>query len=250
MIVDWGPLRAELTLWRAAGLELPFWWRDDDAIAPTKALEKLHELSAQTGVPVHLAIIPAQACADLAGGLSEQFVPVVHGWKHISHAASGEKNAEFCAGRGAAARADLDAALREMKSLFGTRLSPMFVPPWNRIDMDLMPVLAELGYDAVSTYRPRGEAYAAPGVVQINTHLDPIHWRGTRGLLDPAILVSQIVALLKERREGLTDNHEPLGYLTHHLVHDDDIWEFSEQFLKEICDGPIRLYRHDRKSEL
>jgi len=121
------------------------------------------------------------------------------------------------------------------------------VPPWNRIAPEVVAGLAKAGFDAVSTYNPRKTALAAPVVAQINTHIDPIFWRGHRGLVNPDILVSQVVTLLQDRRAGLTDSQEPLGYLTHHLVHDTDIWEFSRQFLLEICDGPVRLYRHDGK---
>ncbi|MBO9476398.1 polysaccharide deacetylase [Shimia sp. R11_0] len=247
MKVDWHPLRRELTLWRTEGRELPFWWRDDDAVAPTEALEQLAALSAAVAMPVHLAIVPKHATEALAKGLSPQFVPVVHGWSHISHSPDGVKNAEFGAGREAAAVADLKAAYRRMTTLFGARLAPMFVPPWNRMDDALFTHLAPSGFDAVSAYNARTSPEAAPGVAQINTHLDPIFWRGTRGLVDPEVLVSQIVTLLKERRGMITDNQEPLGYLTHHLVHDADIWEFSRQFLQEMGGGPVRLYRHDEK---
>jgi hypothetical protein len=249
--IDWTPLRTELAQWRADGLELPFWWRDDDAAAPTKALDQLASLSSETEVPVHLAIIPKDATEALARDLPECFVPAVHGWAHVSHTPESEKNAEFGAGRAAsAALADAAMGLVRLKSLFGDRVVPMFVPPWNRIAPDVVAGLAEAGFDAVSTYNPRKSALAAPGVAQINTHIDPIFWRGHRGLVDVETLVPQIVTLLKDRRAGRTDNQEPLGYLTHHLVHDADIWEFSRQFLLEICEGPVRLYRHDGKGNL
>ncbi|SMP03228.1 polysaccharide deacetylase family protein [Shimia sagamensis] len=248
MIVDWTPLQAELAQWRAEGLELPIWWRDDDAIAPTEALDTLTALSEAVGVPVHLAVIPKDATDELAGNIAECFVPVVHGWAHVSHTPDGVKNAEFGAGRPAGtALQDASEGLVRLKSLFGDRVAPMFVPPWNRITPEIVAGLAEAGYDAVSTYNPRQTALAALGVAQINTHIDPIYWRGHRGLVEAETLVSQAVTLLQDRRAGLTDNQEPLGYLTHHLVHDADIWEFSRQFLLEICEGPVRLYRHDGK---
>ncbi|WP_294222008.1 polysaccharide deacetylase family protein [uncultured Shimia sp.] len=248
MRIDWSPLQAELAQWRADGLELPFWWRDDDAIAPTAALDTLTSLSEETGVPVHLAIIPKDATDALAKDIAECFVPVVHGWAHLSHTPDGVKNAEFGTGRPASDALD-DAAkgIARLQFLFGDRLAPMFVPPWNRISPEVVAGLAEVGFNAVSTYNPRKSALAAPGVAQINTHIDPIFWRGHRGLVDAETLVSQIVTLLQDRRAGLTDTQEPLGYLTHHLVHDADIWEFSRQFLLEICGGPVRLYRHDGK---
>lgn len=247
MKVDWLPLRAELRAWQEADLSLPLWWRDDDAIAPTEELEQLAALSVEVGVPVHLAVIPRDATQALADELSDQFVPVVHGWAHANNQVEGKK-AEFGLGRDpGAARVDLQQAVARMKALFGVRLAPMFVPPWNRFDPALLPVLAELGFDALSTYLPRKAAEPVAGVTQINTHIDPIFWRGTRGLVPAEELVAQTVALLQARRAGTQDNAEPLGYLTHHLVHDADIWEFSKQFMIEMCEGPVRLYRHDTK---
>jgi len=247
MKVDWSPLKHELGEWRAAGLTLPLWWRDDDAVAPTESLARLESLSATSGVPVHLAVIPRDATRSLADDLSDQFIPVVHGWAHVNNQTEGKK-AEFGMGRDAhAARLDLQQSLARMRDLFGARLAPMFVPPWNRFDAALLPTLADFGIDALSTYLPRQTATPIAGVTQINTHIDPIFWRGTRGLVPPDDLVAQTVALLQARRTGMQDNAEPLGYLTHHLVHDADIWEFSQQFMQEMCDGPVRLYRHDTK---
>ncbi|MEQ9692979.1 polysaccharide deacetylase family protein [Shimia sp. SDUM112013] len=252
MKVDWAPLRAELRHWHTAGLVLPFWWRDDDAVAPTAALERLIDVADAAGVPAHLAIVPREAREDMARHVAEtpSLVPVVHGWAHQNHAPAMQKKAEFGLGRDmTSATRDLQAALKRMRDLFGAALAPMFVPPWNRIDPGLMPVLAKLEFDAVSTYLPRKRPEAAQGLVQINTHLDPIFWRGTRGLVASDELVSRTVALLQDRRQGRADNAEPFGYLTHHLVHDADIWEFSKQFLNEICQGPVTLYRHDQKEQ-
>ena len=252
MRIDWKPLRDEFALWRSDGLHLPFWWRDDDAIEPTDALQKLSDLANASGIPVHLAVIPRYA-TDALGQIVRQttdLIPVVHGWAHENHAPPDLKKAEFGATRDIeASRADLERSLACLKDLFADRLAPMFVPPWNRIDPALMTPLAEAGYNAISTYLPRREPDAAPGLAQINTHLDPIFWRGTRGLVAPDDLVALTVALLKDRRRAITDNSEPFGYLTHHLVHDADIWEFSRQFLQEMSDGPMRPYRHDRKEQ-
>lgn len=252
MKVNWQALREELKLWRGSGLVLPFWWRDDDAIEPTPQLEILAGLAETSGVPVHLAVIPRDATEALAQAICarKSLIPVVHGWAHENHAPADLKKAEFGATRPIdECRQDFEQALRRLTLLFGDRLSPMFVPPWNRIDPALMAPLAEAGFTAVSTYLPRREPDAAPGLAQINTHLDPIFWRGTRGLVAPEDLVALAVALLRDRRRAITDNAEPFGYLTHHLVHDADIWEFSKQFLHEMCDGPIHLYRHDRKEQ-
>ena len=40
-LAGWAALDAELDLWAAAGRVAGGWWRDDDAVAPTPALESL-----------------------------------------------------------------------------------------------------------------------------------------------------------------------------------------------------------------
>ena len=66
MTVDWANLDAELAIWRAEGLHLPIWWRDDDAIAPTPALDRLAALAEDLSLPVHIAVIPKHAEPALA----------------------------------------------------------------------------------------------------------------------------------------------------------------------------------------
>ena len=99
-MIDWRPLEAELDL-ISPDDPLPLWWRDDDAIASTPALDRLIAQSGAVGLPVHLAVIPAHADRSLATRLSETacLIPVVHGWAHANHAPAGQKKAEFGAHR-------------------------------------------------------------------------------------------------------------------------------------------------------
>ncbi|MBI1172472.1 polysaccharide deacetylase [bacterium] len=243
MKIDWTPVVQEQRLWRAAGLDLPLWWRDDDAIAPTAALDQLIALSDAVGLPVHLAVIPRRATAELAVRVAGAgcLIPVVHGWVHQNHAPAEAKKAEFGATRPPGAALDeARQGLAQLQKLFGARLQAMFVPPWNRIAPEVVAGLAPLGFAAVSTFGPRRAATAAPGLAQINTHLDPIDWRGGRGLVDPADLVRQLAQLMADRRLGLTDNREPLGLLTHHLAHDSATWEFTRQVIMVLLAGPSR----------
>lgn len=240
---DWTLLDAELARWAAAGLTLPVWWRDDDAVAPSDALGRLAALSGQLRLPVHLAVIPAAAEPALAQVVAAhpQLIPVVHGWAHRNHAPEGAKKAEFGDHRPPdRMRAEARAGLQRLRDLFGAALRPMFVPPWNRVAPGLVPALPDLGFAMLSTFTPRKAAEAAPGLAQINTHLDPIDWRGSRSLADPATLIAQIAAQLADRRLGHTDRDEPYGILTHHLVHDAAIWDFTAALLGRLMAGPTR----------
>jgi hypothetical protein len=241
MTPDWQPLRAELRLWRAGGLDLPIWWRDDDAVRPTPALERLAALSEALSLQVHLAIIPAQAEAALSTYVAEQdhLIPLVHGWAHRNHSPATEKKAEFGQVRETAPQ-EMSKALHRMQNLFADKVLPVFVPPWNRIHPACLAPLAQAGYRALSTFGARAAPEACPGLLQINTHLDPIDWKGTRGLIDPDLLIQRLVALLAARRRQEADRVEPLGYLTHHLVHDEAIWTFSRTLIDELTAGGAR----------
>lgn len=237
MTLDWGPLRQSLAACRAAGVDVPFWWRDDDAVAVTPALERLMELSGETGCPVHLAIIPAHADPALAAEIdTDVLIPVVHGWAHADHSAAGEKKNEFQTPRSGA----IDEAAQgfaRMRALFGDDLRPMFVPPWNRVNDTVVTALPAQGYGALSTFGPRAHVEAAGDLAQINTHLDPIWWKGTRNLVSPEHLIAQTAAHLEARRTGTEDATEPFGLLTHHLVHTPAIWSFTRAFLHEMMAG-------------
>lgn len=243
MTVDWTPLRGELAKWSAEGLTLPLWWRDDDAVTATKALDQLVALSEDMGLPVHIAVIPKHADASLSGAVADhpdRLIPLVHGWAHENHAPDGQKKAEFGA-RNARSLEDAENGVLRLSTLFGPRLVPCFVPPWNRMDMALAPDLSAMGYTTLSTYGPRTADFAAKGLRHINTHIDPINWRGDRSAVPVEQVIDRLVQTLIDRRKGHTDVAEPLGLLTHHLVHDPSIWDITKALLTELLSGPVDL---------
>ncbi len=238
MKVNWSPLTRELAIWRGEGLRLPIWWRDDDAVSGTPALERLGSLAADLGMPVYVAAVPDNVDATLAPAVEAQpsIIPVVHGWRHLSHAPEGAKNAEFGHPREGAAE-ELEQALQGLRAVFADQLVPLFVPPWNRVDESFLPVLQAVGYGGFSTYGARKSTPPTAGLVQINTHIDPIFWRGHRGLVEPDTLISGLTSTLQFRRTGEVDPTEPLGLLTHHLVHTEAVWDFSRDVLQVLLDG-------------
>ncbi|MDU9002292.1 polysaccharide deacetylase family protein [Sedimentitalea todarodis] len=240
---NWTPLDTELDRWSAAGLSLPLWWRDDDAIAMTPALDRLQDLARRLEIPLHLAVIPAEADTSLAESIDPFMIPVVHGWSHTNHAPNGEKKAEFGAHRPIEEmHAETAQGMNCLRTLFGDAFVPMFVPPWNRVAAGLLPTLPVQGFGMLSTFTPRSNAFAAPGLTQINTHLDPINWRVGKTLHHPDILIRQIATQLSDRRKNRADREEPYGILTHHLVHDTAIWNFTEALLSRLLQGPTHIW--------
>jgi hypothetical protein len=240
MTADWAPLDTELAAWDQAGLSLPLWWRDDDAIEPTAALNQLSDMADRLGLLVHLAIIPAFVQDALVDAVSDHpLIPVVHGWSHQNRAPAGQKKAEYPDNRPLAdMTVEVAKSRATLTDIFGDALCPMFVPPWNRITPDLIAALPMAGYKTLSTFTPRKTPTTARDLVQVNTHLDPISWRGGKSLIAPAALINQVARQLSDRRTGIADNDEPYGILTHHLVHDTAIWEFTEVLISRLLRGP------------
>ncbi|WP_334546264.1 polysaccharide deacetylase family protein [Rhizobium leguminosarum] len=221
--IAWDPLCRELDRWQAAGRVARFWLRDDDAVEPTPALETLMVLAGENDIPLTLSVIPGLTGEALAARLVEEtaITVVVHGWSHTNHAGPEAKKQELGGERPAdAVLGELREGFRLLERLHPARFLPMLVPPWNRIDAALIPALPELGFAALSVY---GRARQGGPVPLLNTHVDIIDWHGTRGGRGEAELVAELVAELRDRFAG---SEEPVGVLTHHLVHDAAAWDF------------------------
>lgn len=224
-------LREEFDRLAAEGRRIGFWWRDDDAVAPGAALDRLLGTLANCALPVSLAVVPSRAEPALAERLrGEDGVTVlVHGWRHANHAPPSDKKAEFGSRRPLAERAgEAGQGLAAIMGTFGPRALPVFVPPWNRIAPDLVPRLPVLGYRALSCF---GEPRGSDGIDRIDTHLDPVDWRGTRSLASPEALTAMM-------RRALARGADTLGFLTHHLVFDEPLWSFCEEMAALAADHP------------
>lgn len=241
----WQRLDGVLAKARAAGRTLDVWWRDDDAVAPTPALERLLACAARWQVPLALAVIPARATPALAARLREErrVTVLVHGLAHQNHAPPDEKKAEFGAHRLAEVMAvEARSARDQIDALFGAQALPVFVPPWNRVAPALLPMLADEGYAALSTFKRRTAREAAPGLVALNTHWDPIDWKGGGGLADEAGLIELMAGLITEELASPPGTLEPIGLLTHHLVHDGWIDRFLDAMIGRLLASGVARF--------
>jgi hypothetical protein len=233
----WQPLRAELARWIHANRSARFWLRDDDAVKPTEALERLLALSGKNAVPLTLAVIPGHAENALAARLANEVdvTVAVHGWSHENHALKDEKKQELGSHRPReAVVGQLQDGYTRTEGLFPQRFVPVLVPPWNRIDPLLLPELPKLGFEALSVIGPARPKHMAFLPV-INTHVDLMDWHDTRCCRDHGELVAAIVKELQQRFDG---SGEPIGILTHHLVHDDSAWAFLRTLFAVTAEAP------------
>jgi hypothetical protein len=208
----------------AQGARIPFWWRDDDAETATPALDRLLDLRARHNVPLALAVVPKHATERLAQRIreNEDVVVLQHGWQHRNHAPEGEKKAELGAHRPAPVMLEeLRLGFDRLAALMPKRFLPVLVPPWNRVSEEVRNRRLEVGLAGLSVFGP------APSEDShwVNTHLDIFEWRPARRPLEPA---TAYAALSNEVRRRLTGDPEPIGIMTHHLVHQDESWSLLD----------------------
>lgn len=245
-MTGWAAVERELDAWAAAGRTATFWWRDDDAGTVTPPLERLLDLAARCGQPLALAVIPADtddASTACLAGLDDRVQVLQHGFAHRNHARANEKKCELLApGRRPEILTELANGGAVLKQRFGDRAKAILVPPWNRIDGDLLARLPELGFTGLSTYKPRVAAEPLPGLRQVNCHVDLMLWAPERRFAGEAAVLEALIDHLAARRLGRADPEEATGIMTHHAVHDEAAWAFLEALLDRLSRHPAAAF--------
>jgi hypothetical protein len=237
----WLWLGRELDAWADTGKSADFWWRDDDATGPGGSLDRLVGLSYNWDAPLALAVIPSRLEPELVDFLQNRTLITVlqHGYAHENHAAHGQRKLELGGSRASAKTvADLQRGYHILEQHFADRFKPVLVPPWNRIDGQVVTRLSEIGFAGISTMKVRRNAYPAPGLLQVNTHLDPVNWRHQGGFIGVYPAIAILIQHLQARRTGYRDIDEPTGILTHHLVQNEAVWHFLEDLLQFLSNHP------------
>ena len=123
------------------GVAADLWLRDDDATEPSPALDRLLALSDRYAVPMTLAVIPEPTGDALARRLdnADKIDVAVHGWAHRNHARPEEKKRELGLHRPKdTVLGELRAGFEKLQTLYPSRFVPVLVPPWNRIDPEIV----------------------------------------------------------------------------------------------------------------
>jgi hypothetical protein len=241
-------LKQELDCWADQSLTARLWVRDDDAQELSEPLSRLRVMVQDYKITIGLAVIPGLLRAELLdflAGAKQEFFPMCHGWKHINHG-SEERPSEFGSDRPLSSLlSEADLAYQKFVEFFG-RTKVIFVPPYNRIDRALIAALPSLGYAGVSLGASSLETRLArlaekiwlpaiklPGhstVAWLNAQIDLMDWK-RRTAQDTELIGAKLIGHLRLRRRGLIRAEFPIGLLTHHLAHDDDVWRLCNDVL-------------------
>ncbi len=230
MIDDlWCPGRDALDRAHAAGRRIDVWLRDDDCVAPTTALERLASLCGGAGLPILLAVIPAPAQDALAPWIAAHpaVTPCQHGFAHADHAPPGERARELGGRPVETVLGELERGRAKLRGVFGPALCDVLVPPWNRIDADVIPRLPGLGFSALSCFAPTPDTSPIP---RLDSDLDIVDWRGGR--------VGRPLDDLARKLAGIVARGDRLGILTHHLAHDAAAWDALGALLDRLAAHP------------
>lgn len=238
----WRRLDATLRKAEQSARTIPVWIRDDDAVASTPELDRFLALLDRWRLPVGIAAIPGMTGMSLVERCRSRPGTdlLVHGLAHLNHAPGDAKKAEFGAHRPIGAMlAELEMAKSRLAALAGDLVLPVLVPPWNRIAPDIVAALPGLGFRGISTFADPKPGDTPAGLVRANTHWDPIDWREGGGLGDEASLIESLTRLIAMRSAPVSGRAlEPIGLLTHHLVHDGWVDRFLEEVLGRLAASP------------
>ena len=219
-------LNHELAIWRRAWHVPILWWRDDDSREPTWRLDRLLEI--RRDLPLTLAVIPDVDLSPLANRLAAAANVNVaqHGVDHTNKLAPGGPRSEFAA---SATQQAIDTAVAAGRArMAAAGLPPLtFVPPWNEPSDRLITAIAEAKYNS---YSIGVNGHARGGLKHIGAQVDILRWKDKPHFKGRRRVFDAIREQLEARRKrGAFD--EPLGILTHHLVHDEAAWRFIEWFV-------------------
>ncbi|MDR2123975.1 MAG: hypothetical protein LBP38_03200 [Desulfovibrio sp.] len=203
---------------------ISFWWRDDDVggegrnflrrLLNEQRLGMMLALLAKYDIPAVFAITPYNLLPRGAGqvALLKKYSAylAVHGISHKNNAGSDVSPSEFPDGCDVEASASAVLKhIRELADIFGDRLLPVFVPPWNNMDERLKEKLPACGITVVSAFNNAGTA----GRSVWNADIDLIDWK-IRNLRDPRDILRDIVRLLgneEVRSIGMMNHYKLLG---------------------------------------
>jgi len=197
-------------------------FRDDDAGWGDDRLLELITRFEGYGLPLDLAVIPAELTNGLAERLRARHVGLhQHGYAHVNHEREGRK-CEFGPSRNYLQQRNDIAAGRDILDALLGRIAPIFTPPWNRCTLDTAHAALDLGFSVLSREH-RAEPFGLDGLAELPVHLDVAR-------LSPEELDERFAALVGDGR--------PIGVMFHHAVMDREAFDRAAELLHLLA-------RHD-----
>lgn len=187
-------------------------------------LRRLVEQARRADIPLSLSVIPTLLSPELCKWVNRYTSVTVlqHGTDHCD-AGGGVGPTQFDPQEAPHAIARRLVEGWTALSGFHRRL-PVYVPPWHDLTPNTAAAAAMAGLESISAWG----APAAQG--RVDVHLDLMRWRGPPRFAGSQRVLGRLTRELRKRRVQRRWQ-EPIGLLTHHLVHDDAAWRFLDTLL-------------------
>lgn len=214
---------------------LKVFFRNDDGGWADKRLQKLANEFIQQDLPLDIAVIPdalsvqSSSIINALLDASSRIAIHQHGFTHANHQLSG-RSCEFGSDRNLQQQQhDIAAGQQKLAAEFGSRVAPVFTPPWNRCTSDTAVALQALGIQYLSRIinsDPIGNA-----VSELPVAVDWLKKRkGVR--LTTAEMVDYICTLLN------TDD-QVFGVMLHHEHMDQSNRLLLRQLVEALRQSPV-----------
>lgn len=228
---------------QAAGTPRRVFFRADDVAVPSRSFTALAEVFVRHGAPLSPALVPVwlteRRLAGLKATVGDAFSSWCwhqHGYQHKNHEDTGKKY-EFGPSRPAEdKRRDITRGRDRLQRLLGDDFSPVFTPPWNRVDEETLLILKDARFTALS--RSTGAKPSAEGILpDTPVHVD-LH---TRKEEDPGESWENLYAELETALQW-----DVCGIMIHHQRMNRAAVEFLDLLLRLLKDAPgMELVRID-----
>lgn len=252
----------ELDLWQTKALVARVWWRDDDAKSSNDAFSRLMDIAEQAGIPLILAVSPGlaeDAFLLRVGGITNVSF-AAHGYRHVNHN-KGSRKAEFGPDRPVdEMRQEIEELAGKFISEFPKRALAIFVPPWHVLDPRLVPDLLRVGFQVISMQhrrvlrilyraaanmpapnfaypRPWSERTLEAGIARLDCSTELLKYPSDGATANP-FMFDEFLGALRLRRWGFVPAARPIGFLTHHLQHDEIAWRQLSTLVKSLAQHP------------
>ncbi len=214
---------------------MQLFFRNDDLGWNKPEFDRLLNLFIQTNQKLNAAAIPsvcAEAYSESFFDNAKDYLQVhAHGYAHLDYETQGKK-CEFGLSRNIeSVQEDLKRSFQITSKHFSKIFYPAFTPPWNRMAMEYIPLLKEVGFKALS--RDGHSKIKDSGLEEINVNID-LHTQKKP--------IKYTVSSLWEEVQKQAKIDPQVGIMLHHKHMTESDFEFLKDFLEFLNQNTIKTY--------
>jgi len=227
----------QLTEMAARGIRPKLWLRDDDFCKFTPNFQSLCTVL-EYGMPLVISAVPYRLRLSQDDKIKLSRKPgnlsfCVHGYNHANNGAIKGGPSEFPADRDIqAVRKELEFGVAQIMGTFAQKFLPIFVPPWNYVAAEYLPILKDLGIKIVSGAKSRAQP-EIDGIRGLHIDIDLLDYPPTPPY--PMKRVDVLDAEFMKAIDGWQEKTPVIGVLSHHTGMTQSDITIYNAIVRELC---------------